>query len=148
MKKGKSPLVELSKPIQISAQEGMKENDVLLVIDQWMNFGGTVTAVPEVWGLNDFIVSNAFVYRSGRASFYLPGFEKANRIILAGLFNDWSTNKTPMNKVSGGWAINIPLEPGKYTYKYIVDEKWILDPANNFFEENEYESDNSVLWIE
>lgn len=145
VKKGKHPLVELSKPVQILAQEGMKENDVLLVIDQWMNFGGSVSENQEVWGVNDFIISNAFVYRSGRASFFLPGFEKAGRVFLAGSFNKWSTNQTSMNKVSGGWAINIPLQPGKHTYKYIVDGRWITDPVNRKTERDWEGNRNSVL---
>lgn len=145
VKKVKSPFVELSKPVQISAQEGMRENDVLLVIDQWMNFGGKVTENTAVWGVNDFFVKNAFVYKSGRASFYLPGFEKANRVFLAGSFNKWSISKTPMNKVSGGWTINIPLDPGKHTYKYIVDGRWITDPVNRKTERDWEGNRNSVL---
>ncbi len=145
VKKLQSPLVELSKPVQISAQEGMKENDVLLVIDQWMSFGGKIAENPAIWGVNDFSLSNAFVYKSGRASFYLPGFEEANRIFLAGSFNKWSPGKIPMNKVSGGWAVNIPLDPGKHTYKYVVDGRWITDPVNRKTEHDWEGNRNSVL---
>ena len=145
VKKLQTPLVELSKPVQISEQEGMKENDVLLVIDQWMNFGGKIAENPAIWGVNDFSLSNAFVYKSGRASFFLPGFEKANRIFLAGSFNKWSPGKIPMNKVSGGWAVNIPLDPGKHTYKYVVDGRWITDPVNRKTEHDWEGNRNSVL---
>lgn len=145
VKKLKYPLVELSKPVQTDTQEGMNENDIFLVIDRWMNFGGNVTENEAVWGVNDFAIGNAFVYTSGRASFYLPGFEKANHVYLAGSFNNWSTTKTPMNKVSSGWAINIPLEPGKYTYKYIVDGRWITDPVNRKTERDWEGNRNSVL---
>lgn len=145
VKKLKYPLVELSKPVQTSVQDGMNENDIFLVIDRWMNFGGKVAENPVVWGVNDFTVDNAFVYKSGRASFYLPGFEKANRVYLAGSFNNWSTAKTPMNKVSSGWAINIPLDPGKYTYKYIVEGRWITDPMNKKTERDREGNRNSVL---
>jgi len=145
VKKLKYPLVELSKPVQTAAQQGMNENDIFLVIDRWMKFGGTVAEDQAVWGVNDFAISNAFVYKSGRASFYLPGFEKANRVYLAGSFNNWSTTKTPMNKASSGWAINIPLEPGKYTYKYIVDGRWITDPVNKKTERDWEGNRNSVL---
>ncbi len=145
VKKLKYPLVELSKPVQTSAQEGMNENDIFLVIDRWMNFGGTVAENEAVWGVNDFAIGNAFVYTSGRASFYLPGFEKANKVYLAGSFNNWSTTKTPMNKVSSGWAINIPLKPGKYTYKYIVDGRWVAAPVNRKTERDWEGNRNSVL---
>ena len=145
VKKLKYPLVELSKPVLTTVQDGMNENDIFLVIDRWMNFGGTVAENPAVWGVNDFTIGNAFVYTSGRASFFLPGYEKAKKVYLAGSFNNWSTTKTPMNRASSGWAINIPLEPGKYTYKYIVDGRWITDPVNRKTEWDWEGNRNSVL---
>jgi hypothetical protein len=30
----------------------------------------------------------------------------------------------------------------------VVDQKWIIDPTNELWEENEYGTGNSVLWIE
>jgi hypothetical protein len=42
----------------------------------------------------------------------------------------------------------VTLKPGKYTCKFIVDNKWINDPSNDIWEENEYGTGNSVLWIE
>jgi hypothetical protein len=53
-----------------------------------------------------------------------------------------------MIKKAGAWIFPIYLKPGKYTYKFIVDQKWILDPANDLWEDNEYGTGNSVLWIE
>ena len=53
-----------------------------------------------------------------------------------------------MSKQDGKWILPLFLNPGKYTYKFIIDGKWILDPANKLYEENEYGTDNSVLWVE
>ena len=53
-----------------------------------------------------------------------------------------------MKKENGKWIFPIFLKPGKYTYKFIVDGTWILDPENKLFEQNEYNTNNSVLWIE
>jgi len=53
-----------------------------------------------------------------------------------------------MVKEGGKWILPIYLQQGKYTYKFIVDGKWILDPANKLYEGNEYGTDNSVLWVE
>jgi hypothetical protein len=53
-----------------------------------------------------------------------------------------------MTKQGGKWIFPISLKPGKYTYKFIVDGAWILDPVNKLYEKNEYDTDNSVLWIE
>ena len=35
-----------------------------------------------------------------------------------------------LSKVDGGWELSYVLKPGNYTYKYIVDNSWILDPSN------------------
>jgi hypothetical protein len=53
-----------------------------------------------------------------------------------------------MKKENGGWIFTAHLSPGKHLYKFIVDGKWIIDPANKLWEQNEYGSGNSVLWIE
>jgi hypothetical protein len=37
--------------------------------------------------------------------------------------------------------------PGNSEYKFIVDGKWILDPDNKLYEENQYGTGNSVLCI-
>ena len=53
-----------------------------------------------------------------------------------------------MARDDNGWYISLYLKPGKYTYKFVVDGKWILDPDNKLWEENEYGTGNSVLLIE
>jgi len=47
----------------------------------------------------------------------------------------------------GSWILPCFLEPGKYIYKFVIDGKWILDPSNSVWEENEYNTGNSVLWV-
>jgi hypothetical protein len=47
----------------------------------------------------------------------------------------------------GKWTLPVYLAPGKYTYKFIVDNHWITDPGNPLWEDNEYGTNNSVLWI-
>lgn len=53
-----------------------------------------------------------------------------------------------MVKEGSRWIFPIYLEPGKHTYTFIIDGKWILDPANKLYEGNEYGTNNSVLWVE
>jgi len=52
-----------------------------------------------------------------------------------------------MQQRSNGWIFPIHLPPGRYAYKFIIDGEWIVDPDNPYYEENEYDTDNSVLWI-
>jgi hypothetical protein len=53
-----------------------------------------------------------------------------------------------MTYENGEWRIKMNLPTGKQTYKFVVDGKWIVDPANPLWEQNEHSSRNSVLWIE
>ena len=52
-----------------------------------------------------------------------------------------------MVREGNSWKFPLRLKPGKYTYKFIVDGTWILDPGKPLFEENEHGTGNSVLWI-
>lgn len=146
VKTQKYPIVELSKTFLVSEQEGFNENDIFLMIDKWINFAGSLSENPVVWGYNDFNVANAFIYNNGRVWLFLPGYNNAQKIYIAGSFNSWNTSKTLMTKVSGGWAINFKLRPGKYTYKYIVDGKWMTDPTNNMRERDGEGNNNSVFF--
>jgi len=44
--------------------------------------------------------------------------------------NDWSPEKTPLTYHEGNWEAEVDLNPGFYQYQFIVDGKWVLDPAN------------------
>jgi hypothetical protein len=68
--------------------------------------------------------------------------------LVSGSFIDWSKEGIPLIKDSAGvWSIPVFLKPGKHTYKFIVDGEWITDPDNPHWENNEYGTGNSVLWI-
>jgi hypothetical protein len=53
-----------------------------------------------------------------------------------------------MRKDGEDWVFTVNLQPGKYRYKFVVDGKWIIDPHNPLWEQNEHRTGNSVLWIE
>jgi hypothetical protein len=91
---------------------------------------------------------NSFIIIGANYKFRLKGFANANKVFLAGDFNDWSPQGLPMKKEGDEWVCPVYLAPGKHLYKFVVDGKWILDPANKNWEENEYGTGNSVLWIE
>ncbi|MEI9810165.1 MAG: glycoside hydrolase [Bacteroidota bacterium] len=81
-------------------------------------------------------------------TFRLKGFSNAKTIYLAGDFNNWSPNTFAMKKQGSEWVLAVHLSAGKHLYKLVVDGKWIIDPANKLWEQNEQETGNSVLWIE
>lgn len=78
-------------------------------------------------------------------TFILKKFPNALNVSVAGNFNDW--NGYTMKKTSEGWVFQAYLPIGKCLYKFIVDDKWIIDPGNEQWEQNEYGTGNSVLWI-
>ena len=80
-------------------------------------------------------------------TFILNGFETANQVAVSGTFNGWDRSGYKMYRQNGKWIFPVFLKPGKYLYKFIVDGKWILDPDNKLWEENEYGTGNSVLWV-
>ncbi|GIW22732.1 MAG: hypothetical protein KatS3mg068_1739 [Candidatus Sericytochromatia bacterium] len=49
-------------------------------------------------------------------------------VYIAGDFNNWLHNDLKMFLDNNIWKMYIKLKPGKYQYKFIVDNNWILDP--------------------
>lgn len=80
-------------------------------------------------------------------TFRLKGFENAKTVFLAGEFNNWSPNTFAMKRQGDEWVLDAHLSIGKHLYKFVVDGKWIIDPANELWEQNEHNTGNSVLWI-
>ncbi len=92
--------------------------------------------------------TNSFLTVKPNFAFRLKEHPDAQKVIVTGSFNGWSDESFKMLKQQTQWVFPIYLSPGKYTYKFIVDNEWILDPDNDLWEENQYGSGNSVLWIE
>jgi hypothetical protein len=92
-------------------------------------------------------VANAFLIIQPNYTFRLNGYPDAKAVFLAGDFNDWTPNGLKMSRVGNSWVFNVHLSTGKHLYKFIVDGHWIKDPDNPLWEENEYNSANSVLWM-
>ncbi|MBI3551508.1 MAG: isoamylase early set domain-containing protein [Elusimicrobia bacterium] len=54
---------------------------------------------------------------------------KAAKVSLVGDFNAWKAGTLPMAKMPGGsWELTLPLPPGRYRYRFVVDDEEILDP--------------------
>ena len=54
----------------------------------------------------------------------------AGVVCLAGTFNDWDRTATPLTRrPDGTWAVILDLPPGRYEYKFVVDDRWCCDPA-------------------
>lgn len=72
----------------------------------------------------------------------------AKNVSVAGEFNQWNANATPMLKdPSGAWTATIPLKPGKYQYKFVVDGTWKADPLNPDGVDDTFGGRNSVKTV-
>jgi chromosome partitioning protein len=76
-------------------------------------------------------------------------YPQARVVQIAGDFNNWQPEKTPMRKVKsdGLWQVKLPLAAGTYRYRLVVDGQWMHDPHNKETEPNPYGELNSVLHI-
>jgi 1,4-alpha-glucan branching enzyme len=101
---------------------------------------------PYSTGSGEF--TNSFMAVKPNYSFRLEQHSDASSVLVSGSFNGWSKDGYRMVEKDGDWLFPIYLKPGKYTYKFVVDKKWIIDPGNDLWEDNEYGTGNSVLWIE
>ena len=54
------------------------------------------------------------------------------RVNLFGQFNSWDRQNLPMKDMNGDGVleVEIPLDPGRYEYKFFVDGREVVDPAN------------------
>lgn len=72
--------------------------------------------------------------------------EQAQAVFIAGTFNEWNPNTTPMIALGEGrWVKELALPPGRYEYRIIVDGQWTSDPAAAEQVSNSYGEFNSVL---
>lgn len=75
--------------------------------------------------------------------------EGASRVQVAGDFNDWNPWRTPMQHVDkDSFQIKVPLEPGRYMYRYVVDGHWRNDPENHYVQTNPFGELNNVVEFE
>jgi 1,4-alpha-glucan branching enzyme len=110
---------------------------------------GKRTAAPTANNSNVNKNSGNFYFVIGANHvFRLKGFKDAKEVYLAGDFNSWSPNTFAMKKEGDEWVMSVHLSAGKHLYKYVVDGKWIIDPNNKLWEQNENNTGNSVLWID
>ena len=72
----------------------------------------------------------------------------ATRIGIAGTFNDWRPEATPMIPMGDGrWLKELVLAPGVYEYLLVVDGEWMPDPHASGTAPNQFGGINSVLKV-
>jgi AMP-activated protein kinase-like protein len=92
--------------------------------------------------------TNSYLILEPNHTFKLDGFADARAVYLAGDFNDWTPNSLKMRREGNAWVFPVYLTVGKHLYKFVVDGRWIRDPANPLWEENDEHTGNSIIWME
>lgn len=74
--------------------------------------------------------------------------QQAQAISIAGTFNDWRPEATPMIHLNQDrWVKELSLPPGRYEYRLVVDGEWICDPAAVETVPNPFGGCNAVLIV-
>ncbi len=84
----------------------------------------------------------------GDSVIFVASYPSAGSVQIAGDFNNWQPEKTPMKKASdGSWQARVPLAKGTYHYRFVVDGQWQQDPYNDSTEPNPYGGLNSIIKV-
>ena len=121
----KSPAVEEPEKIELSIQETADER--------------TAAKLSDYYGVDQ--INDAIVF--------VTLYPRAKNVQVAGDFNNWQPQETPMQKVgdSGVWQTQLKLPVGRYRYRLVVDGQWQQDPYNELTELNPFGEYNSVVEI-
>jgi chromosome partitioning protein len=81
--------------------------------------------------------------------FVQPDQMHLRSVCVAGDFNGWSPVASPLQRDRrlGIWQASVPLPPGRYHYRLVVDGRWVADPHNSRSEINPFGELNSVVEV-
>jgi len=81
-----------------------------------------------------------------RLNLYAP---QARKVAVSGDFNKWQVDADVMSRQDGGvWTIDIKVEPGVYSYMFVVDGKaWVTDPDAETYQDDGYGNKNAVMRV-
>ena len=70
---------------------------------------------------------------------------QARSVLLVGDFTKWQQYAIPLKKDKDGvWVATVELQPGKHTYRFLVDGEWRDDPACTLRVRNAFGSEDMV----
>lgn len=89
------------------------------------------------------------VSRTEEGILFVTDAPNAARVSVAGDFNNWSPDSTPMIPNAEGTCFRamLPLGPGRYRYRYVIDGRWTRDPHNQATESNPFGDVDSVVEV-
>lgn len=69
----------------------------------------------------------------------------ASNVALVGDFTHWQQKPLAMKPTGGGqWRVSVPLAPGTYHYRFLVDGDWRDDPECTLRVPNPFGTEDAV----
>lgn len=101
---------------------------------------------PLTLGEGDF--TNNLKVVKPNYTFTFPKAASTKEVRMSGDFLDWTKQGVRMQCNEDECFVRLHLTKGKFRYKFVVNGNWTLDPNNPLYEENQYGTGNSILWVE
>jgi Glycogen recognition site of AMP-activated protein kinase len=93
----------------------------------------------------DFPTSKSHETEGKKTAFRLEA-PSAHSVKLAADFTDWEKAPLKLTRhAKGVWQAVVPLAPGHYSYRFIVDGQWHDDPLCPRHEQNPFGTTNAVI---
>ena len=74
---------------------------------------------------------------------------EAQSVALVGDFTEWEAKAVQLKKQKNGqWKATVPLAPGSYEYRFLVDGQWRDDPQCQERRWNSFGSENCVRVVQ
>ena len=72
----------------------------------------------------------------------------ARSVQLAGDFTGWAQSPVALKRLKSGlWKAVVALAPGRYGYRFLVDDHWTDDPGCKLREPNQFGGENCVCVV-
>ncbi|HMB94526.1 MAG TPA: AAA family ATPase [Tepidisphaeraceae bacterium] len=135
---GRGTVLMQAEPIA-EVSEADPDNGAIAVETEIAPMKTTAQKIEEFYG----------VKQVGDEVVFAAKFEQAKKVLIAGDFNNWSPMSTPMITPRPGiWRMSLPLPPGRYRYRFVVDGQWMTDPNNQYVEANQFGELNNVIEVD
>jgi anti-sigma factor RsiW len=80
---------------------------------------------------------------------YVPSQNGVDHVHVAGSFNGWDSQSTPLRQQNGVWSTILVLAPGSYEYMFVEDgDRWVTDPLAVRTRDDGFGGANAVLDVE
>jgi len=102
----------------------------------------------RIWSKGDY--QSVIAIKSRKIDYeyvFDPGNEVFDNVQITAEFNGWTPSRTALKLENGKWKGTIPLNPGRYQYQLVTEEKWGLDPTNPDSVDNNVGGFNSVMKV-